>query len=594
MIKKRRLIWQLYPSFLGITLLSLLAVTWYASGLMREFFLQRTQTGLETQARLLEKQVQRLVTAQDIEGVQRLCWETAQGRPTRLTVILPNGKVIGDSMEDPAKMENHLTRPEISSAYKGEVASSVRFSSTLQRKMMYVAIPLQNDSNIVGVLRTSIAVTAIDDQLASARLRIIEIGCLIALLASVICLFISRRISRPIEQMRLGADRYARGELDHRLAHPSTLELAGLADAMNQMAAQLRGRIEAVMLQRNELEAVLSSMTEGVIALDLEDHIARVNQAAANLFNQQPNHMKGRSIQEVFRNQRLPELIETTAVTQTMVAADLVPHQLGERVIHTRVTPLRDADSKNIGTLLVLNDVTQFRRLENMRRDFAANVSHEIKTPLTAIKGFVETLQHENPVHVDQTRRFLAIIEKHVNRLAAIIDDLMHLSRIEREDEFKQIKFDKSRLEEIIKTAIHLCADRAHAKHITVKLSCPPELQARVDSTLLEQAAVNLLDNAVKYSPENSEIQISAQITASEILIRFQDKGIGIPSKHLPRLFERFYRVDKARSRSLGGTGLGLAIVKHIAQAHGGQVTVESAQGQGSAFTLRLPRELMA
>jgi two-component system, OmpR family, phosphate regulon sensor histidine kinase PhoR len=436
-------------------------------------------------------------------------------------------------------------------------------------------------------------VTAIDEQLASARLRIIEIGCLIALLASVICLFISRRISRPIEEMRRGAERYARGELDHRLAEPSTSELAGLADAMNQMAAQLRGRIDAVMRQRNELEAVLSSMTEGVIALDLEDHIARVNQAAASLFNQPPDHLKHRSIQEVFRNQRLPGLIETTAVTQTMVAADLVAHQLGERIINTRVTPLRDADSKSIGTLLVLNDVTQFRRLENMRRDFAANVSHEIKTPLTAIKGFVETLQHEDPVNVDQTRRFLAIIEKHVNRLTAIIDDLMHLSRIEREDEFRLIKFDKSRLEEILKTAIHLCTDRSNAKQIAVKLSCPAELQARVDATLLEQAAVNLLDNAIKYSPQNSEIRIAAQATAAEILIRFQDKGIGIPSKHLPRLFERFYRVDKARSRNLGGTGLGLAIVKHIAQAHGGKVSVESAQGQGSTFTLHLPRELM-
>lgn len=592
-MKKRRLIWQLYPSVLGITLLSLFAVTWYASVIMRDFFLQQTQADLEIQARLLEKQSVRLLSPLNGASVDRLCKEAAQGQATRLTVILPSGKVVGDSIEDPEKMEDHLTRPEISQAYQGETAAVVRFSGTLQRKMMYVAIPLKTQGNLVGVLRTSLSVTAIDDQLDSARLRIIQIGGLIALLASVICLFISRRISRPIEEMRQGAERYASGELDHRLAQPSTAELAGLADAMNQMAAQLRGRIEAVMRQRNELEGVLSSMTEGVIALDLEDHITRVNQAASNLFSQKPEQLQGRSIQEVFRNQHLPELIETTAVTQKMVAADLVAHQLGERILNTRVTPLKDADSKSIGTLVVLNDVTQFRRLENMRRDFAANVSHEIKTPLTAIKGFVETLQHEDPVNIDQSRRFLAIIEKHVNRLTAIIDDLMHLSRIEREDEFKQIKFDKSRLSEILKTAIFFCLDRANAKQIAVKLSCPSDLQARVDTTLLEQAAVNLLDNAVKYSPENSEIRITAQTTAAEILISFQDKGIGIPARHLPRLFERFYRVDKARSRSMGGTGLGLAIVKHIAQAHGGKVSVESIQGRGSIFTLHLPRELM-
>jgi two-component system phosphate regulon sensor histidine kinase PhoR len=233
--------------------------------------------------------------------------------------------------------------------------------------------------------------------------------------------------------------------------------------------------------------------------------------------------------------------------------------------------------------------VTQLRRLENMRRDFAASVSHEIKTPLTAIKGFVETLCTGDLDDREETRRFLTIIDKHVNRLATIIDDLMQLSRIEHDDEIQQIGLECCRIENVIKTAIGLCAENIHGKGIDVQFSCEPDLNGCFDATLLEQAAVNLLDNAIKYSPEKSAIHIEALSVDDELQIRFEDQGVGIAKKHLPRLFERFYRVDKARSRKLGGTGLGLAIVKHIAQAHGGSVSVKSELAKGSTFTLHLP-----
>jgi two-component system phosphate regulon sensor histidine kinase PhoR len=243
-----------------------------------------------------------------------------------------------------------------------------------------------------------------------------------------------------------------------------------------------------------------------------------------------------------------------------------------------------------MGGLLVISDVTQLRRLENMRRDFAASVSHEIKTPLTAIKGFVETLCTGEVEDREETRRFLTIIDKHVNRLATIIDDLMQLSRIERDDEIQQIGLEECcRIADVINTAIGLCTGGIRDKGIDVQFSCEPELNGCLDATLLEQAAVNLLDNAIKYSPAKSVIQIEALTVDDEIQIRFTDHGLGIARKHLLRLFERFYRVDKARSRQLGGTGLGLAIVKHIAQAHGGNVSVKSELAKGSTFTLHLP-----
>jgi two-component system phosphate regulon sensor histidine kinase PhoR len=271
------------------------------------------------------------------------------------------------------------------------------------------------------------------------------------------------------------------------------------------------------------------------------------------------------------------------------IESDIIYHRDKERIFSVHCTPLRDKAQRRMGGLVVISDVTQLRRLENMRRDFAASVSHEIKTPLTAIKGFVETLRTVDPDNREEMQRFLSIIEKHVNRLAAILDDLMQLSRIEQDDEIQQIGLARIHIADVLRTAVALCADFSEKKQIDVQLTCDADLSGCYDATLLEQACVNLLDNAIKYSPENSVVRIAASRAEDEIQVRFQDMGIGIAKRHLPRLFERFYRVDKARSRKLGGTGLGLAIVKHIAQAHGGDITVESELEKGSTFTLHLP-----
>jgi len=589
MKKKKHLLYKLFPSYLLITLVSVLAVSWYALSFTRQFFLERTQADLEVSGRLLQEQVVRLLSPLDEKAVDLLCKDAAGQTDTRVTVVLPDGRVVGDSEEAPANMDNHRDRNEIREAYRGKIGMSIRHSDTISQNMMYVALPLYTDQQLTGVLRMSLAVTAIDDRIGTIRWRIASGGLLVALLASGVSWLVSRRITQPLEKMRSGARQFADGDLFHRLPLSDIREFSGLAETMNQMAEQLQQRIDEINSQRSKTQAVLSSMREGVIATDLEQRVININPTAAKMFGVPMTSAHGRSILELVRNHAFQELMDRSLSSGESLESDIVYHQKGEQIFNVHCTPLLDAVQKRMGGLVVISDVTQLRRLENMRRDFAASVSHEIKTPLTAIKGFVETLCTGEGDDREETRRFLTIIDKHVNRLATIIDDLMQLSRIESDPEVQQIGLACCRIEDVLGTAVGLCKEKSKKKGIDVKLACEAGLGGRFDATLLEQAAVNLLDNAIKYSPAKSTIQIEALTVDDEIQIRFKDQGMGIAKKHLPRLFERFYRVDKARSRKLGGTGLGLAIVKHIAQAHGGNVTVESEPGKGSTFTLRLP-----
>ncbi|MGD9081682.1 MAG: histidine kinase dimerization/phospho-acceptor domain-containing protein, partial [Desulfobacterales bacterium] len=564
MNRRKRLLWQLFPSYLLITLISLLAVSWYASGAMRQFFLDQTATDLKARAALLDKQIKGLLSPLNSEAIDAICKEAGRLSATRITVILPDGTVIGDSRETPRLMDNHASRPEIIRALAGQTGRSLRFSNTLMQDMLYVAVPIKDGQNIVAVLRTSLPATAVETEIRSIQLKIALGGCIIALLAAGISWVISRRISRPIEQMKKSAEQFAGGDLSHRLISPATEELAGLADAMNQMAAQLENRIETIINQRNQLETVLASMLEGVIAVDSDERIVSINRSAARLFENEPANCQGKSIEEVIRSPAMQQFIRRSLNSKSPSEEDITVFQNEERVIDVIGSPLLDINQHQMGALVVFHDVTQLRRLENMRRDFVANVSHEIKTPLTAIKGFVETLQQGKVDKAEENQRFLGIIQKHVDRLNSIIEDLLALSRIEQEDERKEIDFRQVKIEDTFKAAIQLCRPKAEEKKIRIDLDCEKDATAIFDPTLIEQAVVNLLDNALKYSEPQSTVVLKSHRQNSELIISVQDHGIGIAQKHLPRLFERFYRVDKARSRNMGGTGLGLAIVKHI------------------------------
>jgi len=588
-MRRRRLLWQFYPSYLLITLISLVAVTWYGSSYVRGFFLEHVRSELTARAHLVENNLLVPLGSGDMKSVDVLCKEIGRQTSTRVTVVLSSGKVVGDSMEDPARMDSHSDRPEVIEALAGKTGKSIRYSYTLQENMMYVAIPANDQGSILGVVRTAIPVTSIDRALQAIYLHIAVGGLVIALMAAALGFVVSRRISRPLEEMKRGAERFAQGDFRHPLTIPDSLEIGGLAGALNRMAIQIDEQLRTVVRQRNELEAVLSSMAEAVLAVDADEHIINLNNAAARLLGVVAGDVHGRSIQESIRHTDLQRFVARSLGSQTPVESDIVLDLDGKRTLQAHGTALRDAQGRNIGALIVLNDMTRLRHLENVRREFVANVSHELKTPITSIKGFVETLLDGAINNPEDARRFLNIIAKHADRLNAIIEDLLSLSKIEQEGERKGIALEEGSVRGVLQAAIQSCRVSAEAKNITMELTCEDDIRARINAPLFEQAIVNLLDNAIKYSEPGKTVEAEAVQANGEVVVQVRDHGYGIAKEHLPRLFERFYRVDKARSRKLGGTGLGLAIVKHIVQAHSGRVEVQSVLGEGSAFTIRLP-----
>ena len=585
---KRKLIWQIFPSYLFVLIVSLIAVNWFASSSFRNIYLEQASDDLESRARLIEKQIKPYILSFHPDKIDALCKDFGQTSSTRVTVILPLGKVVGDSDEDPSQMESHSIRQEVLMVKEGQVGRSIRYSRTLEKSMMYVAIPVKQDKKLIAILRTAIPITSIDKQLKVIWGQLAIGGLLISLVAAGISLWLARRITRPIEELRYGALRFAQGHLE-KMPIPETEEMASLAEAMNRMANELDNRINTIVSQRNELETVLSSMVEGVIAIDMDERIISMNPSAAKMFEIDPVANQSRNIQEVIRNSALQKFIKKALENQEIIQEDITFFNKEEYVFSVQNSPLYDAKNNAIGILVVVDDVTQLRRLENMRKDFVANASHEIRTPLTTIKGFVETLYHESFEDKEKSKRFLEIILKHVDRLNAIIEDLLSLSRLEREKEKNEFVFSKGDVRDVIHTAIGICQPKANEKNVQINYQSESALPALMDSTLLEQAIVNILDNAVKYSHENSSIDVEATVLEKDIEIQITDHGIGIPKAHLPRLFERFYRVDKARSRKMGGTGLGLAIVKHIIQTHKGTVTANSQQGKGSTFVIKIP-----
>jgi len=589
MPKRKKLLWRLYLTYLIITLISLFGVSWYASHSFKHFFLDQTSSNLKHHALLTKKLISGKLTLNDESAIDELCQSISSEITTRITVILPSGKVIGDSEEKPGSMDNHADRLEIKNALIGKIGTSKRFSPTLQQEMMYVAIPIERKGKILGVVRASIPITALGRTLKSIYLEI-AFGCLIiALLAAGISYLISHCLKKPIDEMKRGAERFASGDLEYKLLVPDYEEIGGLAVAMNQMASQLNERIHTITQQKNESEAVLSNMVEAVFVIDKEKQIVRFNHAASNLFHLNPTEAFGKSIHELIRNADFIHFTNKTFSSPGTVEDDIILHQKEDRFLQAHGTILREAKGEVIGALLVLNDVTRLKKLENIRRDFVANVSHELKTPITSIKGFVETLKFGAINDKQNVDDFLDTIAHHTDRLNAIIDDLLSLSRIEQGTEKKQIDLQKNQLKPVLMSSALICDRKIVKKKITLDLVCDDQVTAKINSTLLEQSVVNLIDNAVKYSDPGSIIRIIADQINQEVVITVQDQGCGIPKEHIPHIFERFYRIDKARSRKLGGTGLGLAIVKHIAQAHGGRVSVISTLNAGSAFSLHLP-----
>ncbi|OGV71908.1 MAG: hypothetical protein A3K19_07355 [Lentisphaerae bacterium RIFOXYB12_FULL_65_16] len=594
MPQRRRMFWLLFPRYLTIILVSMVAVFAVFRYVIEGFYRDDTRGQLEALARVVALRLQAAVEAEDQPQIQAECLELGRLCQARFTVVLRAGKVMGDTYEIPANMDNHADRPEIRTALEqGTVGTSERFSHTIQTQMFYVAIPIVKDGRALGVVRVARPLSQLQSAIRSAQDRVLVGGLGIALIAGLLSLLIARRITAPIEEIRAGAERYAQGDFTCKILQPDAAELGDLAQAMNRMAAEIEARIATVTDQRNELEAILRSMIEGVLAVDQEQRLLTVNNAAFVLLGMQRADVHGKSLQEVVRCPALHKLATTALQQEASVEGEIVLYdQDRERIVQVHGTALHDAAGVRTGAALVLNDITRLRRLENVRRDFVANVSHELRTPITSLKASVETLLDGAMREPENAHRFLQIILRHADRMNAIINDLLLLAQMdlaEKDDAPSRLEWKVIPAVDLLQAAMRVCAVKAEKKGIQVSHDCPNGLSVRCDTHLIEQAIINLLDNAINYSEGGRPVRVSARAEDADVLIAVQDQGSGIPSNHLPRIFERFYRVDKARSREQGGTGLGLAIVKHIVQAHGGSVAVESEVGKGSTFTIRLP-----
>ncbi|MBM9604437.1 ATP-binding protein [Desulfopila inferna] len=607
-MKQRKLIWQIFPANLLILLLTVACVTWFGRASLKSFYLDELEKGLISRAHLVKPLILEMLQQDEITRLRQYSKSAGREANTRITIIRPDGKVVADSNEDPSTMELHHTRTEVRAALQGNTGKSLRFSRTLGQEMLYVAIPifdgwkrdtaLPATTEIQAILRMSVAVEAIEVALQDIFGKILFGVFLFAFLAAAASLLVSRNISRPLEEIKRAAERYSNGDFSGKMTNfqrSASLEVVTLATAMEKMAAQLNERIETIKSQRNELETVFSSMVESVIAIDSHEHVININTAAAELLGIEENFARGKMVPEVLRNVKLQQQIKEVIRTGYSLQDEIVHSDNGgDRFLQTNIVPLNDQMNRIPGILVVLNDVTKLRRLENVRRDFVANVSHELRTPITSIRGYVETLLDGALENREDAVRFLKTVMRQAERLNEIIEDLLVLSRIEQEAEENQIKLETSSLCRVLEVAVETCGRLAAEKDISVSLACPESIQLKINETLMEQALVNLLVNAIKYSRKGDRIDVTASSAADHgrnvVKISVSDTGVGIASNHLSRLFERFYRSDKARSRKEGGTGLGLAIVKHIVLAHKGRIEVSSTPGMGSTFTITLPR----
>ncbi len=587
-MKKRHLFWLLLPSYWVLTAIAILVVALYAFHSMKSLYFQTLETGILTRATLLAEQVTPLVASGDMDAIDRLCKKLGKSVDTRFTVILPDGKVAGDSDENPGEMEYHGNRPEIRQALGGETGMDQRYSRTVKQDMMYLAVPLRDaNKEICCAVRASLPMTAIQGELNTMTSRVVAASLLTGILAMVVCIVMVRRITFPLRGMGAAARSFAEGDFHHRIPAQQAFELDQLAESLNSMSDQLNKTLSTLSAQRNEQAAVLTSMNEGVLAIDKKERVIHMNRVAGEILNVNHQEAKRSLVQQTVRFANLQEFIKTVLGAQKPRSRDLTLRGKTEKQIQASGTVLKNAAGDSIGALIVLRDVTQLRHLETVRSDFVANVSHELKTPITSIKGFVETLLSDGWNHDAETLRFLEIINQQAGRLNAIIDDLLTLSRLEQKE--GHVMTEQCNLASTIESAIYLCQLQAGKKNIQIEMTCPPDLTLSINGPLLEQALVNLIINAIKYSEPNKKVLLLAEQQTEKVAIYVKDEGFGIEHKHLDRLFERFYRVDTARSRKLGGTGLGLSIVKHIIQAHNGHIRVESKVGAGSTFIITLP-----
>ncbi len=593
---KRRLPRQLFFLLLLLTAAAAILTAAIGLGIYRNNFYRQTSQDLAAAARTMANLLP--PPSDTAAPYQEFSRTAVAGTGLRLTVVDAAGRVLGDSHEAPSRMNNHAHRPEIQQARRGEPGLSLRRSVTLGETRLYAAVqtaPAPDGPASEGIyIRTSVPYRTVENQFQSVVLPLLILTALLILLTGGVSFFLSRTFNRRMKRLQEQTNRFSRGDLRQAALPRREDEFREIHQDLNHMGEQLRDRLETVVKQKNELRAVLNGMQEPVIVLTPQLTFKSMNPAAESQFRLTSREASGRELLEIIRNSQLYRFARKTLQEETP-QEETIPLDTG-RSSHMQVhgTILRNIQENIRGILLVLNDVSQLKQVEIMQKDFVSNVSHELKTPITSIKGYVETLRDTPPRNPERLRRFLGIIDTQTDRLNSIIEDLLILSRIEQNREETLAREDFPLLD-LLESVAQVCRDRGAARGITLETDFPDPALIRVHPLLAEQALVNLTDNAVKYSPPGSRIHLAAEVIppgkgrAAGAVVSVQDEGPGIPPAEQERVFERFYRVDKARSREAGGTGLGLAIVKHIAQTHAGWVRLESSPDRGSCFSLFFP-----
>lgn len=585
---RRRLLWKLYFTYSLVILFCVALV----GGLMlrREQVTSRAQleADLSRLAHMLDERLAPWMSPARGAQADSLAKVLGNRAGTRITLVAPDGRVLADTNVDPGQMENHRFRPEVQAALEGKTGAATRLSKSDFAPHLYVAVPSAEHPG--WVVRVAIPMDSYEQRVRETTSILLFGGAAAAALSLVLGFLFTRRITRPLASMSRGLERLERGEFGVRLELESADEIGQLARTLNRVQEQLESTIRTLRVRSNEREAILASMVEGLIAVDGDNRVLVVNAAARQVLGMAPEDAQGRLLLEVARYPQLVEFVERVRGASTPLGVEMVVRDPRPRYLDLHGAPLRLADNAGLGAVVVFNDVTRLRKLEEVRKEFVANVSHELKTPITSIKGFVETLVDggalEDP---ESARRFLGIIARQSDRLANIIEDLLYLSRLEYEE--RQLVMHPVDVQKVAERSAANFEHAARNKRIDLRVeSHAQDPWALGDASLLARAVDNLIDNAIKYSPEGGRVDVTLQELPDALEIAVRDQGIGIAEEHLPRISERFYRVDTARSREMGGTGLGLAIVKHIARVHDGGLRVESRQGEGSCFRIRVPR----
>jgi two-component system phosphate regulon sensor histidine kinase PhoR len=589
MILRSRLFYKILLSYVALLLGVLAVVDFFFTHRLQQRYVDQEQIRLETAARILSHTL-----PQDLER-EAQSWAVHFGGQTgfRITLIDTHGTVLADNESEPRLMNDHSNRPEFKQAMQLGMGQSVRFSRTLGKNLLYVAYRISRPGAADLIIRLALPLQEVAGEFRPIQRELLLISVSAFLLALALGYVLTRSVTGRIDKIREFSSDVARGDFSARIRESSSDELGNLAQSLNETADELQRTVNELRGERDRIHAILESMQAGVLATDAEGRVTTINSALARVLGISPEGSLQRKLLEVIRDVELKKILDQALEQNTQITATVEMTLESPRTFEVVAIPIREGSARPRGVVAVLHDITKLLRLEKVRKDFVANVSHELRTPLTSIRGFAETLLEGALEDKKNNRRFVEIIRNHAVQLSNLTSDLLTLTALESSDSMP-LKLESLELKPILEEAVEILKPLARGKQqeLTVEIGegLPP---LRGDREKLRQVFLNLLDNAIKFTGEGGQISVQATVPAESAVleIHVKDNGIGIPSTDLPRIFERFYRVDKARSREQGGTGLGLAIVKHIVEAHNGRVDVSSTLGQGSDFSVILPVE---